>query len=416
MKIFSLLLIILFFCETIIGQELIADKNIHTLMCHKKGWPLSYPVIQLNSNEKIVCCFDDFSPFQRDFYYVLRHCDKTWNSSNISYNEYAKGFEINRIYNVTSSINTTYAFYHYTLEIPNDDVEILYSGNYLLCVYGNSELSDLIFTKKIYVCEQSARIDANIKRPVIPTFADSHQEIEFTVFTDGLPVINPAEDITAIISQNNRWDNSRMLKARFADRKKLIFDYDEKLLFPGLNEFRFFNIRDLKSPFENVYSINYRPPYYYVSLKQEKDKTFSRYTAEKDINGKFYIQSVFKEQDMLRADYVHVTFSLASDIPVIEGNVCILGALTNWQCTPASYMEYDFENKMYQTSLLLKQGYYNYLYAVKNSKTQEIDASFFEGSHALTENDYLIFIYLSGTMQKYDRLVAFDVANIRKNN
>ena len=54
----------------------------------------------------------------------------------------------------------------------------------------------------------------------------------------------------------------------------------------------------------------------------------------------------------------------------------------------------------------LKQGRYEYIYAVKNETTGEPDEVSLEGSSSNTENEYLILVYHKNIQFKYDELVG----------
>ena len=60
----------------------------------------------------------------------------------------------------------------------------------------------------------------------------------------------------------------------------------------------------------------------------------------------------------------------------------------------------------YETSLLLKQGYYNYTYLFVPEETKiptqvDVDGSFFQ-----TAQDYYVFVYLYDYDYGYDRLLG----------
>ena len=63
--------------------------------------------------------------------------------------------------------------------------------------------------------------------------------------------------------------------------------------------------------------------------------------------------------------------------------------------------------------IYLKQGYYNYHYALNDTSTNSIDVSFIEGSHYQTRNDYYIYVYYRAIGNRYDRLVGF-LKNIKR--
>ena len=106
----------------------------------------------------------------------------------------------------------------------------------------------------------------------------------------------------------------------------------------------------------NIQKIDYQPPYYHIYLKPSEDRSNMKYFFDEDINGKYYIavdNAVNKQTD---ADDVYVHFSLPYDVPVMDGNLYVYGALTNWACNSKNKMVYNFNNKTYELTLLLKQG------------------------------------------------------------
>ena len=99
------------------------------------------------------------------------------------------------------------------------------------------------------------------------------------------------------------------------------------------------------------------------------------------------------------------------DVPLTEGEVYVYGALTDWNLTEQSKMNYNFDTRRYELTMLLKQGYYNYEYVfVKNNDTYA-DNAFFEGSHYETENDYIIFVYHYDSTSKYEKLIGLTFLN-----
>ena len=70
-------------------------------------------------------------------------------------------------------------------------------------------------------------------------------------------------------------------------------------------------------------------------------------------------------------------------------------------------LDYDTANQQYTKEVLLKQGYYNYHYALKDTTTNRVDVSFIEGTHYQTRNDYYIYVYYRSVGDRYDRFVGF---------
>ena len=74
-------------------------------------------------------------------------------------------------------------------------------------------------------------------------------------------------------------------------------------------------------------------------------------------------------------------------------------------------MAYDRHTKQYTTSLLLKQGYYNYQYVyVPNGETKGT-AALFEGNYSETMNKYTMYVYYRDQGEYWDRLIGFSTIN-----
>jgi hypothetical protein len=61
----------------------------------------------------------------------------------------------------------------------------------------------------------------------------------------------------------------------------------------------------------------------------------------------------------------------------------------------------------YECTTLLKQAYYNYMFAVDNGDGIP-DPVVFEGTHAATENVYQVMVYHRNQSMGYDELIGFE--------
>ena len=65
--------------------------------------------------------------------------------------------------------------------------------------------------------------------------------------------------------------------------------------------------------------------------------------------------------------------------------------------------------ELYEGVLLLKQGFYNYKYV---SKAKDfLNKNNISGSHALTENEYLVLVYYRDIGGKFDKLIGVGKTN-----
>lgn len=390
-------------------REIVLDHSVKTVQLYREGWPLSYPVVRLSGDVPLVLEFDDLSKTQPTFMYRFMHCNADWTPSDITQQEYLEGYADNEIRNVTPSFNTYYNYLHYRLTIPNEDARLLLSGNYLLLVYRDRDPDDVVFTRRFMITEGSVNIEATAHIPVLNQYKGCCQEVDFNVNHSGVTIDDPFNETSAVIFQNGLWDlGIDGLQPYMVSPGQLIYDYQEENIFPGGNEFRFFDTKNTRTPTYYVQRIYYVDPYFHFELKPDKPRSPDNYFSQEDINGRYAIEAEGSHDPPVDADYVFVHFRLDMPRP-LEGSVYVAGALTNWQFDDLNRMEYNEEKQAYMLTLLLKQGVYNYRYLFLPAFLEQFDMAEIEGNHSETENEYLILFYYRPPGTRYDRLLGHQV-------
>ena len=379
----------------------------------KEGWNLSYPIIKLNSIDKLVLNFDLLADQPETYYYTIIHCDKDWNKSDIFPNDYLKGNAENPIEDYTNSFNTTVSYIHYKLSLPNDRVDITISGNYILYVYPADKPEEPAITQRFTITEDVTQIIVTAHRPQMTKDNNTHQQVDFTVNYGTQSITDPFRNVYAFILQNGRWDNAkRNLKPDFYGNNELKYNsLSDKNIFQGGNEFRYFDIKSIRYQTEYVKRIDFVIPNYNVYLFPSENREFKPYFYWQDFNGKYYIAFQEGKKPDTESDYVNVYFTLPSDQAIPGGRMYISGGLNQWAFNKNNLMTYNQEKKEYECTMLLKQGWYNYEYVfLKNGETNGT-ASLFEGSHYETENDYIVLVYYRNPHDRYDRVIGTAIAN-----
>ncbi len=393
-------------------ENYIYKENIKTILFHKQGWELTYPIINLNSEDKLKLSFDDLDGDIKDYYYTIIHCDANWQPSDLLPADYIEGFIENQIQDYKYSFNTLYRYIHYNLIIPNENIQPKISGNYILKVYEDYDETNLVLTKRFVIVEHKVTISANVKRATLLDLRKSSHEIDFTLSYSAYSINNPYRDIKVVIAQNNRWDNViTNLKPLFVKYNELVYDYEEDNVFSGGSEYRYFDIKSVRYQSDRIWKIHYEKPYYHIYLFNDEKRTFKIYYFYQDLNGKCFIKVQEGEDSEVEADYVYVHFTLPYDSPIIDGNIYVFGGLSDWSFNTNNQMKYNFDKKAYELTLLLKQGYYNYEYVHLKDGSKVADNTFIEGSHYETENDYIIYVYHRDVNSRYDKLIGFEIVN-----
>jgi hypothetical protein len=394
-------------------QNAIYKEGIKSVQLFREGNELSNPVIELGSDAKLVLKFDDLSEEVNQYSYTLIHCDANWNESYIQQMEYLTGFVDNPVSDYAMSFNTTVKFVNYQVRIPNDECSPKYSGNYALVVFGGNNREDLVLIQRFYIVEPLVRIDGLVKKATFDPFNGENQEVDFKINHEGLNLSNPREDIQVVLMQNRRWDNAILnLKPLFIRDNVLDYDYNKENVFPGGNEFRYFDIRSIRHNGENVQEIKFFRPVYHVTLMPDAIRSNKKYFSYKEMNGLFVIESQDRVTDFdTECDYAFVHFFLPVPSQLVGGSVNVFGALTGWNANKTNEMKWNFELGGYELTMMLKHGYYNYQYVYVPQGSKKADSSNLEGSHFETENEYEIYAYYHDLSRHYDRLVGFTTVN-----
>lgn len=395
-----------------VNENKIYEEGIHTVMLTRGGSPSSLPYIYLGGNDRLTLRFDDFSKRQDDINYRIVHCESDWETSDVPWRYYARGIEEGYLnfYEYSRTLNQSYI--HYKLEVPNDDIQITQSGNYMLYVYRNGQMNKPILSQRFYVTEEKVFIKMDIHPAFDPMYRNEKQELDFSILHEKYPIINPGQSIKIAILQNQRWDNAITgLKPIFVQGNELSYNYDGENAFWAGNEYRYFDIRNLNVRSENVEGILRRPDTVHIFLDKAKPKKFhNAFDATQNLYGGFNLGSNLSfDNANTDVDYALVYFYISSDYELANGNFYAFGALSNYVHDDRFKFTYNPTKKRYELRAYLKQGLYNWHYHFVKDGTDEGLLKKMEGNYAITNNQYTVLIYHRPFGQDFDRLIKVAV-------
>lgn len=392
--------------EGVYIKDTIYNKSIKTCILSPLETLLEMPIINLSKSEQLRFQFDDLHTQARDYVYRVQHCNADWTVSDLYENQYMEGFSENYIDNYEFSFNTKTSYVHYELVFPNKDVSVTKTGNYVLTVYDAEETEIPIVTKRFMVYDDGLLLGVNVKQATFAKNRYSDHEVDVIVNFTNEDYVYPLQDVKVYIYQGHQWANYVSdLKPSFIDAKRLEYDYEDESSFAGGNEYRFFDTKSVRFYTERVYKI----------IQGEMDRVMlyadvpwgqQAYSYNPDIEG-YYVPNIMEKRDVnTQADYVQVDFCLKQKPFIEEGNLYIYGALTNWDIDKEGRMEYNHQSGCYETSMVLKQGYYNYTYMFVSAETGEVSQAPVDGSFYQTSQDYHVLVYLFDHHDGYDRLLG----------
>lgn len=422
MKKFCIITFLFFFLFSASGQipDHVYKPNIKTVKLYKAGDMYSYPVISLGTNEQLELHFDDFDADVKYYYYSFQLCNADWAPANIQVFDYIKGFTTNRITNYRSSSIVQTRYTHYQAFLPERNSAPTKAGNYLLKVFLNDDTSKLVFTKRMLIVSTKAAVSANITQPFNANLFRTHQRIQANVSTGTgqLNAFSP-QDLKVVIVQNNVWATASLIDRPTIFRGNY-YEYSDEAntTFPAGKEWRWLDLRSLRLLSDRMTSIkdndsNSRVDVY---VKPDGERRQVQYIYYSDFNGIYTVENRDNSNALWQSDYawVHFTFSPPGNRAYAGSNIYVFGELTNYVQDENSQMIFNEEKGVYEKTLYLKQGYYNYSYVtVPDKKQQGLQPSYenTEGNYWGTENGYMVLVYFRQFGARADELVGFTRIN-----
>ena len=387
----------------------IFDSNFRSLRACTESNYYAPPVVELDGDDRVRIEFDEMSPEMRYMRYSLLHCDANWQPSQLVESDYVDGFNEADIEEYDFSSGTFANYVHYGISLPNEDMPILLSGNYLLRVYPEEDSENTLLQVRFSIVEKAVDIFAEVTSRTDIDYNKSHQQVTVTVDTKDYRVENMYADLKVVVTQNARSDNEAIVTNPLrVSSNKAFFEHDRKLIFPAGNEFRRFEMTTTNYIGMGIDRYAYHDPFYHAELKIDEPRCYGSYTYDQTQYGRFTIRESNAFDSNTGADYMIVHFAL--DIPRQSGgDIFVDGEFTQHNFTNANRMHFNEATNRYELDMPLKQGAYNYQYlwlphGSKAALTAPIEGDFYQ-----TVNEYQIKVYNRRLGERYDRLIGYTV-------
>lgn len=368
-----------------------AAVRFHTVRFHPKSAPLSYPVLAMGSQNSLVLRFDELYHPIKNYRYRIVRCNREWEESLLAPSQYFEGFQTHYIEEVATSFNTYVPYTHYRCEIPRQGDRFLLPGNYKVQILNETEEQPLL-ERRFLVYRQRVGITPNLHTATLARYFRSHQELDFQLDYRDLPIQDPYLDIYVMLLQNHRWPLARKgLRPTQISGSRLTYDYEEENLFPGGNEFRPLDLRNLRTPGRGTAGSRLDSLFF---IATNADEARERYSFIQDNNGFSLIVNRQNLDPSTEADYALVEFVL-KDHPAIpsQADVYVQGGFNHWSYHDTARMNFDPKTRRFRKRLLLKQGYHDYQYSLRMPDGRLLPNRI-SGNFADTENTYEILVYV----------------------
>lgn len=368
-----------------------------------RGRPGNVPIIELNSGGNITLSFDELADAGNTFRIRFTHHNADWSESGLISNFFLSGFQDDTISGGVPGIGQHPSFFTYSYTFPNRDIRFRASGNYMLHV-SDYVSGEKLFSLPFFISEDTGGLSASTVEYFSFGNFPFHQVFTEYAFPEFIRM--PQADLTVMLVQNRFW--SRYIEASVPDVStpgvfRAHNPRDDG--FFGRYEFRPLLIDDIYSISRDVIEVqpDRTPPL--VRLQYD--------VVDMDVNPRPSRSFRFGQPLPGRnARYTEVEFNLERPNWFHnDADVYVYGSFNNWQIANEGKMEYLPESDSYRATVLIKEGRYDYKYAVIENNT--VDDLRLDAFFADSRQEYQVLVYFTDPQNLYDRLLQTGTLNSR---
>ncbi|MCB9209047.1 MAG: DUF5103 domain-containing protein [Ignavibacteriales bacterium] len=397
-------MIILFFVLLFSVKNFAEEPIIKSLHVYKNSDVTVLPVINQNSSDKLTISFDIEAEHEPDFNIIFKFCDENWKPYDNLLLERIGETEFRNVYVEKLPITTEGAQYSVKESFPKENIKFSNSGKWMFFITDSFDDDYVYEFGKFYVVENMVNLKTNIQNwrregrisdnnandrvlNLSTKFAISDSLEPFRI--DHIEIVKNFETSYPIILNKDSFVKNRGFEWDGARN----FEFVIRDLEPG-NEYRQTNLKN-----QNKYQ-------YPITRAQFEGFDYSRFyqLGKKDFNGGFKLMDSRNEY----SDYIIATFEFKPPNRTDE-DIFIVGSFTNWEVLP--WFKLNNENDLYNISLELKRGTYDYQYVtgtINNDFVEDINWFIFEGNFYETENVYSVFLYYKSPEKgEYDKIIGY---------
>ncbi len=363
------------------------------------GAEVQFPVIAKGTSQALQLEFDVIGDRSRPFSVYFYHADAGWNRDLVPA-EYLGVFQRGDILNYTPSRATDVRYTHYTYQFPNDGISFLLSGNYILRVTEMGRENEVLFERPFFVAEQNVNLQLGIENLLIGQGGFS--AVQPVVLFIPPANLDPNDfDFKACFVRNGRFEKPRCVdQPSIIQQPALRFYLPPSQAFEPVTADYFLDLSDLRVG-NRIARIAFNEAPYVVEMEPD----YARFPGD-PLDLELYGQPIISESVVdyanadVSAEYVKVVFSYVTENGgKISGDVHVVGSFNGWQSNEESRLSWNEENERYETTILLKQGQYDYRYLTNSDLLPR-------GTVSRPDNLYTALVYYRDIRVNTDRLLS----------
>lgn len=363
------------------------------------------PSIELGSNDFLTLRFDELGQNPRMFRVRVRHRNADWSDSGLMKDFYLSGYYEDLLSGGDPSGVQGPYYVHYHYRFPNEQMQVKMSGNYLMEILDYST-SRILFSLPFFVYENRGRMSLNLEEVygLDSRYLLHHQP--FARYQYPGFVVSPVTDLRLFFVQNRFWGRSREADVEDMSESGIYYSWlSRPSSFIGVYEFRPLDLRRFDDPRQDVKEI--LPETIPPRVRLFRD------VVNLNVRPSIRMPSAHGHpRDDHKARYVDVRFEL--ELPEQEetdASIYVYGPFNQWTINEKNRMEYQEETNSYIGRALIKEGAYDYKYAILEDGI--IDDLRLDASFASTRQEYMSLIYFRDPQYQADRLLQIQIERTR---
>jgi len=389
-----------------VEKEVLPPYNIKTVSFVQNGENM-IPIFKLGDPFQLQ--FDDLFGNEANYYYRFVHCNYDWTPSDLTRNEYLKGFDDQRIQDYTNSFNTLQLYSHYKVQFPNKFTQLSVSGNYIIKIL--NEDREVIFSRKFIVYEDLVSVPMQVKTARNIKDLNHKHNIDFSIKSNTILFQSPLKNVKVLLLQNGVLSTGiTNVKPMYTVGNDLIYKYDSETQFWAGNEYLNFENKDIRAANNLVGFVDSSGGVYNSHLYTNTARAKLQYTYFPDINGNFVVKNLNRDNNEIEADYAWVFFSLSAPAYYGKNDIYVNGMFNNYALTPEYKMDYNEAKATYEKAIMIKQGFTNFKYVIADKYGKIDEENAIDGNFYQTENNYFAIVYYKENNARYDRVIGKGIA------
>ncbi|MGB0346604.1 MAG: type IX secretion system plug protein domain-containing protein [Balneolaceae bacterium] len=381
----------------LVPNQIPLPQSIKGVQFFRRNYPGSPPVIRLNTDDQLQLRFDELSPLSGQFTVSFEHYSQNWERSGLAEIWVYDG--VNDLPLVGGSLNEQSSpnYFSYQYRFPNRDIDFLVSGNYLMTI-SDYESGTELFSLPFFVTENEGELN-----PDIETFFNSGplgsamDQISGTYFYPDF-IEFPQFNLSYKVSQNRFWrDNVSPKQTNFDTDGKTSFRLTRDQFLPAYVEFDTLDLRRLNLQNPQIFGYDRAQIPERVILRNDY---FNFSSDVRTITETGFGRPVLDSDS--RILNVEFRYETQGALPR-NSKIYLIGDFNQWTIKEQFKLNFDTEERVFKVNAIIKQGVYNYIYAI----VEEGKINPLRNLETLSQKpqEYASFVYYKDPQLQYDRLL-----------